>query len=129
MAGDIRNIIEIMKNDFKSAFSNPVVTIVLIGIIVLPSLYALLNIEACWDPYGNTGDVQFAIANLDNGSSFQNETINIGNELVKELKDNDKFDWTFVTEKELRDGVYNGKYYAGIVINNGSITYENLPKK
>ena len=116
MAGDIRNIIEIMKNDFKSAFSNPVVTIVLIGIIVLPSLYALLNIEACWDPYGNTGDVQFAIANLDNGSSFQNETINIGNELVKELKDNDKFDWTFVTEKELRDGVYNGKYYAGIVI-------------
>lgn len=116
MAGDIRNIIEIMKNDFKSAFSNPVVTIVLIGIIVLPSLYALLNIEACWDPYGNTGDVQFAIANLDNGSSFQNETINIGNELVKELKDNDKFDWTFVTEKELRDGVYKGKYYAGIVI-------------
>lgn len=116
MAGDIRNIIEIMKNDFKSAFSNPIVTIVLIGIIVLPSLYGLLNIEACWDPYGNTGDVQFAIANLDNGSTFQNETINIGNELVKELKDNDKFDWTFVTEKELRDGVYNGKYYAGIVI-------------
>ena len=113
---DIGNIVEIMKNDFKSALSNPIVTLVLIGIIILPSLYALLNIQACWDPYGNTGNVEFAIANLDNGSSFEGTNINVGNELVKDLKKNDKFKWTFVTEDELRDGVYKGKYYAGIVI-------------
>ena len=105
-----------MKNDFKSAFSNPIVTIVLIGIIILPSLYALINIQACWDPYGNTGNVEFAIANLDNGTSFEGNTLNVGNELVKDLKNNDKFKWTFVTEDELRDGVYSGKYYAGIII-------------
>jgi len=113
---DIGNIAEIMKNDFKSAFSNPIVTIVLIAIIILPSLYAILNIQACWDPYGNTGNIEFAIANLDKGASFNGEKINIGNELVKDLKNNDKFKWTFVTEKELRDGVYKGDYYAGIVI-------------
>jgi len=113
---DIVNIVEIMKNDFKSAFSNPIVTLVLIGIIILPSLYALLNIQACWDPYGNTGNVEFAIANLDNGSTFNDININVGNELVKDLKKNDKFKWTFVTEDELRDGVHSGKYYAGIVI-------------
>ena len=113
---DLGNIVEIIKNDFKSAFSNPIVTVVLIAIIILPSLYALLNIQACWDPYGNTGNVEFAIANLDNGSSLEGETLNIGNELIKDLKKNDKFKWTFVTEDELRDGVYSGKYYAGIVI-------------
>lgn len=113
---DIGNIVEIMKNDFKSVFSNPIVTLVLIGIIILPSLYALLNIQACWDPYGNTGNVEFAIANLDNGSSFEGANINVGNELVKDLKKNDKFKWTFVTEDELRDGVHSGRYYAGIVI-------------
>ncbi len=113
---DISNIVEIMKNDFKSALSNPIVTLVLIGIIILPSLYALLNIQACWDPYGNTGNVEFAIANLDNGSTFDGTHINVGNELVKDLKNNDKFKWTFVTEDELRDGVHRGKYYAGIVI-------------
>ena len=113
---DIGNIAEIMKNDFKSAFSNPIVTIVLIAIIILPSLYAILNIQACWDPYGNTGNIEFAIANLDKGASFNDEKINIGNELVKDLKNNDKFKWTFVTEEELRDGVYKGDYYAGIVI-------------
>ena len=113
---DIGNIIEITKNDFKAAFSNPIVTVVLIAIIILPSLYALLNIYACWDPYGNTDEVEFAIANLDNGTSFEDTKINVGNELVKDLKNNTKFKWTFVTEDELRDGVHKGDYYAGIVI-------------
>ena len=47
---------------------------------------------------------------------MEGKKLNIGNELVKELKKNDKFKWTFITEDELRDGVYEGKYYAGIVI-------------
>lgn len=109
-------IAEIMKNNFKGAFSNPIVVIVLIGVIIIPSLYALLNIQACWDPYGNTGDVPFAIANLDEGASFNDKDINVGKELVKDLKKNDKFKWTFVSEDDLRKGVYNGTYYAGIVI-------------
>ena len=109
-------IAEIMENNFRGAFKNPIVIIVLIGLIILPSLYALLNIQACWDPYGNTGDVPFAIANLDNGTSFNGKDLNVGNELVADLKNNDKFKWTFVSEDELRKGVYNGTYYAGIVI-------------
>jgi YhgE/Pip-like protein len=131
---DLGNIAEIMKHDFKSAFSNPIVTIVLIAIIILPSLYALLNIQACWDPYGNTENVEFAIANLDKGASIQDTPLNIGDELVKDLRNNDKFKWTFVTEDELRDGVYSGKYYAGMVIpknlskNVVSITTDN-PKQ
>ena len=110
------NIIEIIKKDFKSAFSNPIVTIVIIGLIIIPSLYALLNIQACWDPYGNTGNVAFAIANSDKGASFDGVDINVGDELVNDLKNNDKFKWTFVSEDELRDGVYKGDYYAGIII-------------
>lgn len=113
---DIRHIAEIMKKDFKGAFLNPIVIIVLVAIIILPSLYALLNIQACWDPYENTGEVQFAIANLDNGTTYEGTPLNVGNELVKELKDDDNFDWTFVTEDELRRGVHDGDYYAGIVI-------------
>ena len=113
---DIGKITELMKSDFKSAFANPIVTFLLIAIIILPSLYALINIEACWDPYENTDNVAFAIANLDNGTEIEGQKLNIGNELVKDLKNNTKFDWTFVTEEELRDGVDKGQYYAGIVI-------------
>ena len=78
-------IAEIMKNNFKGAFSNPIVVIVLIGVIILPSLYALLNIQACWDPYGNTGDVPFAIANLDEGASFNDKDINVGKDSFQKM--------------------------------------------
>ena len=112
----IHKIIEISKRDFKATVSNPIVILILIGIIILPSLYALLNVEACWDPYSNTGDMPFAIANLDNGSSYQNQNINVGQSLVNELQNNTDFNWTFVSENELREGVENGTYYAGIII-------------
>ncbi|AMK15563.1 YhgE/Pip domain-containing protein [Methanobrevibacter olleyae] len=113
----VRNVVQLLKKDFKDVFTkNPIVVITLLAIIILPSLYALINIQACWDPYENTGNLEFAVANLDNGSSFDGEKINVGNQLEDELKRNDDFYWTFVSEDELREGVKNGTYYAGIII-------------
>ena len=82
---DIGNIFEIMKNDAKSAVSNPIVILVLIAIIILPSLYAIINIQACWNPYEKTGEMEFAVANLDNGTTYEGLELNVGNELVDEL--------------------------------------------
>lgn len=113
---DVGNVLEIMRNDFRSARSNPIVIITLIAIIIIPSLYAVINIDACWDPYEKTGDIDFAIANLDNGTTYEDLQLNIGNDLVDGLKNDTKFHWVFVDEATLREGVRNGTYYAGIVI-------------
>ena len=113
---DIGNMVELVKNDFKTARSNPIVIITLIGIIILPSLYAVINIDACWDPYEKTGDMEFAIANMDNGTVYEGYQMNIGDDLVEGLKNNTKFHWVYVDESTLREGVHNGTYYAGIVI-------------
>ncbi|WP_407424778.1 YhgE/Pip family protein [Methanobrevibacter sp.] len=110
------NILEIITTDFKSSYTNPIVILLLIAIIILPSLYGLVNIYACWDPYENTDHVQFAVANEDKGATYENMTLNAGNDLVKMLKNNTDFDWVFVTSDELRQGVHDGKYYAGIVV-------------
>ena len=111
------NVSELLKKDFKDVFTkNPIVVLTLLAIIILPSLYALINIQACWDPYDNTGNLEFAVANLDKGSSFEGEDINVGDQIEDELKRNDDFYWTFVSEDELREGVKNGTYYAGIII-------------
>ena len=111
------NVSELLKKDFKDVFTkNPIVVLTLLAIIILPSLYALINIQACWDPYENTGNLEFAVANLDKGATFDGEKINVGDQLEDELKRNDDFYWTFVSEDELREGVNNGTYYAGIVI-------------
>ena len=110
------NVLEIMKNDSKSVTSNPIVVITIIAIIIIPSLYAIININACWDPYEKTEDIDFAIANMDNGSSYEGLELNVGDDLVEELKNESKFHWVFVDEQTLRQGVENGTYYAGIVI-------------
>ncbi len=112
----LSNIGEIIKTDARATFSNPIVIIVLIALIILPSLYALVNIYACWDPYENTGRVQFAIANDDVGASYKGINVHAGNDLVGMLKNNTDFEWVFVTSDDLRQGVHNGTYYAGMVV-------------
>ncbi|AWX33513.1 YhgE/Pip domain-containing protein [Methanosphaera sp. BMS] len=109
-------IMNIIEKDFRASLTNPIVIIIILGIILLPSLYALINIYACWDPYENTGNVKFAIANEDLGSQYNGEVIDVGAKLVTSLKENDNFKWVFVSSDELRRGVHNGTYYAGIII-------------
>ena len=63
----IKGITEIFKNDIKAIIRNPVVIFVLIVIICIPALYALLNIQATWDPYSETSNIKVAVVNDDSG--------------------------------------------------------------
>ncbi|WP_323736731.1 YhgE/Pip domain-containing protein [Methanosphaera sp. ISO3-F5] len=111
-----RKISDIIKKDIRGFTTNPIVMLVLFAVIILPSLYGLVNIYACWDPYENTHNVEFAIANEDLGSQYNGERVEVGAKVVDSLKDNTKFKWVFVTSDELRRGVHNGTYYAGMII-------------
>ncbi|WP_018142786.1 YhgE/Pip family protein [Alloscardovia criceti] len=105
--------------DLKRILTNPVAIIVTVGIAILPSLYAWLNIISNWDPYANTQNISIAVANLDSGAhSDITGDINVGDQLVAELKTNNQLGWNFVkTQDEALEGVYAGTYYAVIVVN------------
>ena len=100
----IDKIFHIMKKDSKAIFKNPAVVITIIAIIILPSLYALLNIDACWDPYGNTDNLDFAVVNNDQNATYNNASYNFGDKVIDKLEDNDDFAWDFVDEDDARDG-------------------------
>ncbi len=112
----IKGAREIFKNDLKAIKNNPVVLIVLTAIIIIPSLYALLNMEATWDPYAQTDNIKIAVANGDSGYNYQGTDYNVGNLLVDELKNNTNFKWQFVDKETAINGVRNGDYYAALVI-------------
>ena len=114
----IKDIGNIFKNDMKAVKNNPVVMVVLLVIILLPSLYALLNIEATWDPYARTSNIEVAVVNEDLGYASNGTNYNVGNMLVNELKNNTDFKWQFVDESTGLNGVKNGKYYAVLIIPN-----------
>ena len=112
----MKNVFRILKNDLKSIAKNLIVFIVIIGICILPALYAWFNIAANWDPYSSTNGLTFAVCSLDKGYSYSALSINAGDEIISNLKANDKMGWTFVDEKEAKDAVNNATYYAAAII-------------
>lgn len=115
----MKNIFKIFKRDFKKIFTNSMAIILAVGICILPSLYAWFNIYANWDPYGSTGNMMVAVINEDEGASYKGLTIDIGAQIVENLKANDMIDWQFLDKDEAIEGIKSGKYYAGIEIPQG----------
>ena len=112
----MKKIFSIFRLDLKSLTKNLIVFVVVIGITILPALYAWFNIAANWDPYSSTGELSFAVCSLDKGSEYKGLKINAGDKIVDNLKKNDKMGWTFVDEDDATQGVKDGKYYAAVVI-------------
>lgn len=112
----MKNALLVFKRDVKSIIRNPVAIIIVLGICIIPSLYAWVNIKACWDTYNNTSTIPIAVVNNDKGSVLNDKEINVGNDVVEELKNNKKIGWEFVSEKEADLGLVDGTYYAMIQI-------------
>lgn len=112
----MKTIFNIFKRDLKKICSNSMALILVIGIAVLPSLYAWFNIYANWDPYGSTGNMKVAVANLDKGTDIRGNEINVGNQIIDNLKGNSSIDWQFVSKSEALTGVESSQYYAAIEI-------------
>ena len=90
--------------------------IIILALIALPSLYAWFNIQASWDPYGNTKGIPVAITNEDAGTQLQGQKVNVGDLIVQSLKKKKKLGWTFVDKKKALDMVKHGDAYASILI-------------
>ncbi|WP_035437663.1 YhgE/Pip domain-containing protein [Bacillus sp. UNC322MFChir4.1] len=112
----MKQIWRIYTTDIRNVARHWAAIVIIIGLTILPSLYAWFNIEASWDPYGSTKDVPIAISNEDKGSNLRGKDINIGEEVVNSLKNNKNLGWKFVDKKEAIHGVKHGEYYASITI-------------
>lgn len=112
----MKQIWRIYKTDLRNVAKHWAAIVIVVGLMILPSLYAWFNIKASWDPYGNTKEVPIAVSNQDAGSNLRGKDINIGDEIVDSLKKNKKLGWKFVDEKQAIYGVERGDYYASITI-------------
>ena len=113
----MKNIIEIFRNDIKEVFRKTNTWIIIVGLILLPSMYAWPNILSSWDPYGHTNNIKVAVTSEDDGAIVDGKELNLGKSLVEGLKNNKNLDWQFVSNKqEAEDGVRIGDYYASIVV-------------
>lgn len=113
----MRNAFKVTSRDLRRILRVPQAVVILIGIIVIPSLYAWFNIVAFWNPYGNTKDVKVAVVNLDKGaSSSLTGKLDVGGQVIAQLKENDQLGWQFLDEDAAMTAVKSGEVYAAIVI-------------
>lgn len=113
----MRNTFKILRRDALRLIRVPAAWVIIIGLSVIPSLYAWFNIVGFWDPYGNTKSIEVSVANDDAGASTDlMGTLDLGSQIVSQLKSNDQLGWKFTSKKQAMEDVTSGASYAAIII-------------
>lgn len=118
----MKNILRIGKHDLSKITGSMVALITILGLCIIPCLYAWFNIFSNWAPYeaDATGRITVGVANMDEGTTALGLTINVGEKITDALAANDAIGWVFADdEKSAVKGVYSGEYYAAIIIPEG----------
>ena len=96
----MRNVFELMVRDVRHATQSVMAWMVVFGLVIIPSLFAWFNVLASWDPFANTGNLKVAVANSDAG--YQSDVvpipINVGEQVLSQLRANDDLDWIITSE-------------------------------
>lgn len=123
-----------MKNEWKKLVNNKILLISFIVILFIPILYAAFFLKSVWDPYGKTGELPVAVVNMDKSVDYEGKTLDVGDQLVENLKKNELLDWQFVSQKQAEQGMKDKKYYMVVTLpenfsKNASTLLDKNPKK
>lgn len=112
-------IFRVFLSDVKRLRSNVVAIVIIMGLSIIPALYAWFNIMSNWDPYGSsaTSQMKVAVCSQDTGVEIGNLSLNVGDEVIAGLKENTTIGWVFTQSKdEALEGVNSGDYYAALIV-------------
>ncbi len=115
----MRNIVKILRGDMRRITSSVVAIITLMGLCVVPCLYAWFNIFSNWRPYDEdaTSRIKVAVASDDAGAEILGLSVNLGETILGALEANNSIGWVFTdTSEEALEGVYASKYYAALIV-------------
>lgn len=123
-----------IKKEWSRFLKNRWLIIVAIAIIAIPSIYSGVFLGSIWDPYGNTGNIPVAIVNKDQKVNYNGSTLDVGKELVDNLKENEAMDFNLVSTIKAKKGLEDGNYYMIITIpdnfsKNATTLLEDKPQK
>lgn len=123
-----------IKSEFLGVLRNRKLLIAVIGVMLIPLLYSGTFLWAFWDPYGHVDRMPVAVVNQDKGAVLNGKQLNIGNDLVKNLKKKKSLNYQFVSEAQANYGLKKQDYYIKIEIpkdfsQNATTLESDHPKK
>ncbi len=90
--------------------------LLLVGIAVIPSIYAVIFLSSLWDTYGKLDQLPVAIVNNDQPDTINGKTQHLGQDLTDKLLRQKPLKMTAVSSKKAHDGLKAGHYYMTITI-------------
>lgn len=115
----MKNIWRVYISDLRRITTNVVALSIVMGLCIIPSLYAWFNILSNWDPYGEsaTSLMKISVYSEDKGVEMSGINLTIGDMVIESLENNNTIDWTFADNKaEALELIKSGDCYAGIII-------------
>lgn len=90
--------------------------LLLLGITLIPSIYAVIFLSSLWDAYGNVNQLPVAVVNQDQSAKINGKNQHLGSDLTDKLVKNQPLKISEVSNKQAKDGLKQGKYYMTITI-------------
>lgn len=114
----MRNVFGILRDDLRGVRNNVMTGLVVFGLVIIPLLFSSFTVLASWNPFGNTDQLQIAVASTDEGheSDLVSVQINLGDQVLSQLSRDDQIDWVVTNEDDAVEGTRSGDYYAAIVL-------------
>ena len=112
-------IFRVFLSDMRRMRSNVVAIVIVMGLSIIPALYAWFNIMSNWNPYGEsaTSQMKIGVCSEDTGVTIGSLELNIGDKMIDGLKENTTIGWVFDDSKEKTlEGVRSGEYYAALIV-------------
>ncbi|MGY4831161.1 YhgE/Pip family protein [Sphaerotilaceae bacterium SBD11-9] len=88
-----------------------------LGVLVIPALYAYIYLASVWDPAARAGSLPAAIVNLDAGVEYRGQKAHIGADLVATLQARHSFGFTLYDDESVaRKAVRDGRLVMALII-------------
>lgn len=113
----IRHALEVARLEAALFRGFPKLRISVLGITLIPALYAFIYLMSVWDPASRTSELPAAIVNLDQGTEANGQRVNIGADLAQNLKEKHAFGFLDASDAEqAKLDVRHGKTLFALII-------------
>ena len=86
-------------------------------VLFIPAIYLLIYLSSVWDPTGRATNLPVGLVNQDQGFTYQDKSVNVGNEIIRRLEDKKQFGYRKLDNaQEARQMVRSGQLAFTLII-------------
>lgn len=109
----------VLSSEFAKLAASKGVLASVVAALLVPVVYGGILLSATWGPYDHLNNLPVAVVNNDRGAMSDGSPVNVGEELVNNLREGEDLGWEFVDSTDAMKGLQDDKYYMAIVIPEG----------